>query len=170
MKILKLLEPTIPKRIENAEGEILNLGSGFSDTDLGDLTNIQISDFDREFTEGKKIRITHLKTERSTKLREFYFESTKFPHVCNMCSVDTISRYPWTNRLIEVHHLLPLSSPVRVENGTTSIKDVVGLCPSCHRATHKFYTFWLKNNDIKDFRSYSEARDAYQIVKSEIKI
>jgi len=43
----------------------------------------------------------------------------------------------------------------------TSVKDIVGLCPSCHRATHKYYGSWFKANRVKDFRSYDEARHVY---------
>jgi predicted HNH restriction endonuclease len=77
-------------------------------------------------------------------------------------------RYPWADRIIELHHLLPLSSPVRVGTEKTSIKDVVGVCPSCHRAIHKFYSNWFKTNGVKDFHNYEEARQVYDDAKREI--
>jgi predicted HNH restriction endonuclease len=155
-------------RQPNAGAEVLNLGSDFQGTALGDLTISQINVIDTEFTEGKKIRVTHLRSERSAKLKDFYFSNTLNPHICDMCSMDTEKRYPWADRIIELHHLLPLGSPVRVDAGKTSINDIAGICPSCHRATHKFYSKWLKTNGLKDFQNYEEARYVYKTAKQEI--
>jgi hypothetical protein len=77
-------------------------------------------------------------------------------------------RYPWTGNLLEVHHILPLSSPVRFEAGKTSIKDLVALCPNCHRATHDFYRKWLQSKAEDDFSDYDEARGAYKLAKHEV--
>lgn len=121
-----------------------------------------------EFIEGSRVRKTHLRIERSAKLRELFFQAMVNPHECDMCSIDTIVKYPWSNRLVELHHLLPLSSPIRVEQKGTSLKDIVGLCPTCHRATHKYYAGWLKGAQQKDFNSQSEAKAVYQMAKSEL--
>lgn len=102
--------------------------------------NKEMNPFDVEFSEGSKLRISHIRTERSSKLREFYFQHTDNPNHCDMCKMDTQRRYPWAERVLELHHLLPLSSPIRVEKNSSSLKDIVGLCPSCHRATHKYYS------------------------------
>ncbi len=168
LQILSLLEPQITARQADAGAELLRLGSNFQGTALGNLTISQVNVVDTEFTEGSKIRVTHLRTERSAKLKAFYFANTDNPHICDMCAMDTLQRYPWVDRIIELHHLLPLSSPVRVETGKTSLKDIVGVCPSCHRATHKFYSRWLKGNGLKDFQNYEEARHIYQEAKKEI--
>ena len=167
-QIEKLLAPRLTLRQPDAGAEVLNLGSGFQGTALGDLTINQIHIMDTEFTEGSKIRVTHLRTERSAKLKDFYFANSINPHICDICFTDTEKRYPWADRIIELHHLLPLCSPVRVDTGKTSIKDIAGVCPSCHRATHKFYSKWLKANGLKDFQSYEEARYVYSKVKQEI--
>ncbi len=168
LQIEGLLSPTLTQRQAHPEAELLNLGSNFEGTDLGDLTISQINSIDTEFTEGSKIRATHLRTERSTKLKDFYFSNTLNPHICDMCAMDTEKRYPWADRIIELHHLLPLSSPARVDIGKTSIKDIAGICPSCHRATHKFYSKWLKGIGLKDFQNYEEARLVYDKAKQEI--
>jgi hypothetical protein len=167
-EIEKLLSPEIYQRQINPESEILKLGSDFRGTDLGDLTIRQLNIMDTEFTEGRKIRMTHLRTERSSKLKDFYFSTKPNPHICDMCSMDTVKRYPWVDRIIELHHLLPLSSPARVDGGKTSIQHIVGVCPSCHRATHKFYNNWLKNKAVQDFQNYEEARLVYQEAKQKI--
>jgi hypothetical protein len=168
LQIIKLLEPQLTVRQPDAGAELLKLGSNFQGTALGNLTISQINVIDTEFTEGSKVRVTHLRTERSAKLKDFYFANTEYPHICDMCSMDTAKRYPWADRIIELHHLLPLSSPVKVEIGKTSIKDIAGVCPSCHRATHKFYSRWLKVNGLKDFQNDDEARHVYAEAKQEI--
>jgi hypothetical protein len=168
LQIEKLLAPLLTPRRPHAEAELLNLGSNFQGTALGDLTISQINVIDTEFTEGSKIRVTHLRTERSVKLKDFYFANISNPHICDMCTMDTKERYPWTDRIIELHHLLPLCSPVRVDTGKTSIKDIAGVCPSCHRATHKFYSKWLRNSGLKDFQNYEEARYVYSEAKQQV--
>jgi len=167
-QIEKLLIPETHPRQIIAGAEILNLGSNFMGTAFSDLAINQVNVIDTEFTEGSKTRVTHLRTERSVKLKDFYFSNVSNPNICDMCGMDTVKRYPWSDRIIELHHLLPLCSPVKVENTKTSIKDIVGICPSCHRATHKFYSNWLKTKGLKDFQSYDEARSIYYQAKQEI--
>jgi hypothetical protein len=160
-QIEALLSPQIGNRNPDAGAELLNLGANFEGTALGDLTISQVNAIDTGFTEGNKIRGTHLRSERSAKLKEFYFSHVENPHICDMCSMDTAKKYPWVDRLVELHHLLPLSSPVRVTASATSTKDVVGLCPSCHRATHKYYSKWLNDKGASDFENHEEARHVY---------
>ncbi len=155
------LKPVINIRNLDKHKEILQMGNSLSSNTLGEITLRQVESLDEEFTEGKKIRVTHLRSERSLKLKNFYFETIQHPEVCRMCEIDTVKKYPWTAHVIELHHLLPLASPIRVENNTTSIKDLVGLCPSCHRATHKYYFNWFKSNKVKDFESYEQANNIY---------
>ena len=78
--------------------------------------------------------------------------------------------YPWTENMLEVHHLLPLSSfdDEYKENHTTSIEDVVGLCPSCHRAIHIYYKKYLVEEEKNDFESPEEAKLVYSSAKSEV--
>jgi predicted HNH restriction endonuclease len=144
------------------------MASGFIATDLGDYTIQQIASFDTEFSEGNRIRVTHIRTERSNKLKEFYFKYTNYPEICNMCGLNTHEKYPWTQYIIEIHHLLPLSSPARVENKVTSIQDVAGVCPTCHRAVHKYYNLWFLNNGRSDFHSKEEAVTVYQEAKNKV--
>jgi hypothetical protein len=164
------LKPIQNMRKKNAGEEILQMGQTYAATSLGTLTLNNIESNEEEFTEGKKVRVTHLRSERSAKLKSFYFAKIKHPELCRMCQLDTAKKYPWTQHVIELHHLLPLASPVRVEHGTTSIKDLVGLCPSCHRATHRFYSVWFKKNKVKDFRNYGEAVAVYEEAKAKIVI
>jgi hypothetical protein len=49
------------------------------------------------------------------------------------------------------------------------LKDLVGLCPSCHRATHKYYSKWFAEKKMKDFESYEQALNVYNSAKSNVK-
>ena len=160
--IERSLQPVVMPRNTLPELEILNMGSGFASGALGDITLKNMESSEEEFTEGRKLRVTHLRTERSSKLKDLYFSISTAPEICDMCNIDTTKKYPWVPHVIELHHLLPLSSPVRVEGSCTSIKDLVGLCPTCHRATHRYYSGWFKNNSLFDFRSYEEAKGVYE--------
>jgi hypothetical protein len=166
MAIAKLFEPHRLARLYDASSELLQLGQAGVEAfpEVQPLESV-LNVFDAEFAEGSRARALHLKIERSSKLRELYFARTSNPSVCDMCSMDTLDHYPWSNRLIEVHHLLPLSSPLKVERQSTSLKDVVGLCPTCHRATHKFYSEWLNDRSLTDFRDQNEAKAAYELAK-----
>lgn len=165
-----LLHPYIIQHSDDPSQEILNLGAHF---DVSGIDSIDSPDTNEaakvEFKEGSRVEVTHLRLERSGKLREMYFEHADNPQVCDMCEVDTARKYPWADKVIDVHHLLPLASPIRIDKQATSLQDVVGLCPTCHRATHRFYGGWLRGKGIKDFRSYEEARGVYVEAKTSVR-
>lgn len=165
LNIIKALEPIVATRNPDQGLELLAMGSRFGNVELGNYTANKIESIDTDFLEGNKIRVTHVRTERSNKLKDFYFKYANLPEICNMCTLNTKIKYPWASHIIEIHHLLPLASPIRVENSKTSLRDIVGLCPTCHRATHKYYSKWLKTNTRSDFVSYQEANQIYFEVK-----
>lgn len=165
-KIEKSIAPTLQIRSKNRSDEILKMGGNISNDKTGIITLQYLESIDEEFTEGQKIRVMHLRSERSSKLKSIYFKKIQQPQICRMCDMDTLKKYPWTPHVIELHHLLPLASPIRFEKKTTSVKDLVGLCPSCHRATHKYYFNWFKVNKVKDFGSYEEANNVYEEAKN----
>lgn len=176
LAIEKLMTPQISQNYSDKTKAILNMGAGIKSTQakFGSIT-LTTHDHDHDhddiaFTEGAKIKVTHVRAERSNKLRNFYFEKISNAHICRMCELDTARKYPWSDHVIELHHLLPLSSPIRVEKNNTSLKDLVGLCPSCHRATHKFYSKWFSKTKTHDFISYEQAMDVYNKAKSQVKI
>jgi hypothetical protein len=167
IKISAAFNPTKLERLSERTAELLQrgqiVGSGVPEIQPIEST---LNAFDIDFTEGSRAKALHLRIERSAKLREMYFARASNPSVCNMCSRDTLDHYPWADRLIEVHHLLPLSSPLKVEKQSTSLQDVVGLCPTCHRATHKFYSSWLRDQNISDFQTHIDARKTYELAKN----
>lgn len=122
---------------------------------------------DVEFIEGNKKRVEHFRVERSSLLRKYYRQMNPIPHCC-ACGADMNVRYPWTDYLLEIHHLLPLSSTVAISSKGTSLADIVGLCPSCHRAVHMYYRKWLKANNQSDFKSKQEAHDVFIQATQEI--
>jgi hypothetical protein len=160
------LTPRKHVRSPNPSQEVLNIGAaGPINAPLLVASIPSLDPVDQEFVEGKKTRVTHLRAERSGKLRELFFDKKAAAHRCDMCEMETLDDYPWVTRLIELHHLLPLSSPVKVEKAATSLRDVVGVCPSCHRATHKFYSAWLKKVGAEDFADRAQAIHVYNLAK-----
>jgi len=147
--------------------EVLNMGS-IGNILLPALDLPESSPEELNFIEGIRKRVTHVRIERSGRLRPIYMANTANSSLCDMCISDMRLRYPWTNSLIEVHHLLPLGSLLRVESKTTSLRDVVGVCPSCHKATHEFYRAWLSQRNLDDFRNEDEARAVYSEAKQSV--
>lgn len=122
---------------------------------------------DVEFIEGNRKRVEHFRVERSMLLKKYYKRVNPHP-VCCACGADMSSRYPWTDYMLDIHHLLPLSSTVAISTRGTSLADIVGLCPSCHRAIHIYYRKWLKANNQGDFNSKKEAHDVFIQATKEI--
>jgi hypothetical protein len=166
----KNLYPVQNVRKNDGGREILQMGQVRPGIDFSTLTLQNLETNEDEFIEGQKIRVSHLRSERSVQLKKMYFQSVRDAEICDMCLIDTSKKYPWSPYVIELHHLLPLASAVRVEKGTTSIRDLVGLCPSCHSATHRYYSLWLKNNKAKDFVNREEAIAVYEEAKRSIGI
>lgn len=166
--IEELFEPIIFDSEENKELEIQQIFNLNVEISI-DVKNTSSSE-DIIFTEGKKVRANHLRTERNQQVIKAYFDHAKEPSKCDLCSHIVSMQYPWMEKLIEVHHLLPLSSPLHNEKIGTSVSDLVGLCPNCHRATHSYYRKFLKENDLEDFESEEQAKDVYQQVKSKFQV
>jgi len=104
--------------------------------------------------------VEHFRVDRSPLLRKYYVSQNPHP-ICAMCGMDIKEKYPWTNYMIDIHHLLPLSSAIAITTKGTSLEDIVGLCPSCHRSVHIYYDKWLKSMGQEDFKSKEEAHAVY---------
>ncbi len=132
------------------------------DTELNDREILSAS-----FREGGRTFRTHGKIERSPLVRRRFFEIHP-EAVCDACRVDVRHRYPWTDNILELHHLLPLSSTILVGGTTTSLEDMVALCPNCHKSIHIYYRQKLKDWGVEDFGSKKMAADVYRLAKGEI--
>ena len=117
--------------------------------------------------EGRRVFTQHFRIERNHQLRKAYLSLHPEP-ICDVCGRNMRDVYPWTVNMLEIHHLCPLSSFSDEEAHQTNIDDVVGLCPSCHRAVHLFYKVYLTNYDQEDFTNAEEAISAYQEAKAEV--
>ncbi|MCZ7670826.1 MAG: HNH endonuclease [Chloroflexi bacterium] len=167
-RLEQIATPLILSQNPDREGEVIHLGT------IGDVIIHPIMSVAREiqddlvFTEGKRIRVTHLRVERSPKLRRMFFANLSLPYYCDMCRENMKDRYPWTDNLLEVHHLLPLSSVVRLTRTGTSFADLVPLCPNCHKAIHNYYRSWLRTENQQDFTTVIEAKSVYNEAKEQM--
>lgn len=82
--------------------------------------------------------------------------------------MDVDAVYPWTDNLLELHHVLPLSASINVNGTTTVMDDLVPLCPSCHRGIHAFYRVKFDEWGIQDFGSRKMAHNVYAMAKKQI--
>lgn len=166
--IFEDLNPIIGPFANDADAEIRRLAALFSDganSIILDYPNTVTDDIMQSgFREGTKVKKTHMTIERNANLRKEFF-TARPSAVCDVCTVDTAQSYPWTERVMDLHHLLPLSSGTRVESTGTTFDDLVPVCPSCHRAVHRFYDRWLATNAREDFTSAREALCVYNSMK-----
>jgi len=165
-----LANPQQGARLVNPELEMLRLGSNVPvgyDQVIG-VTRKQPADV--VFTEGKRLRTTHLRTERSPLIRTALFARLPQPYLCDVCGRDMRLIYPWTENILEVHHLLPLSSALQVGERDTSLNDVVPACPNCHRGVHIYYKRYLNTRNQNDFASKEESLSVYQQAKAGVTI
>ncbi len=164
------LHPIVGPCARSPEAEILRLASLFQDGSTSidfDFPHTIIDDVvESGFHEGNKVKKTHVVIERNAALRMQFFAVRSAP-ICDICRLETAKSYPWTDRVLDIHHLLPLSSGTRVEESSTTFDDLVPICPTCHRATHRFYDKWLAKMDRKDFRNRQEARNVYGDLKQQ---
>jgi len=163
-----LARPQVGTRLTNPELEIIRLGSGLPESNQNVITVTRRQPADVVFTEGKRLRMTHLRTERSPLLRTALFGQLARPYLCDICGRNMGNVYPWTENILEVHHLLPLGSALHVGERSTSLSDVVPACPNCHRSVHIYYKQYLNTRSQNDFFSKEESIFVYQQAKESV--
>jgi hypothetical protein len=174
-ELYTFFHPIMTERLGRSELELLELGrvTGRAAAELPASLQLPLIEDDLQFLEGRKIRVTHLVTERNPRLRAAFLNclaQQQNPVLCDMCALDLKWRYPWTVTMLEIHHLLPLSAPAEVRAGGTSLEDLVPVCPNCHRGVHSYYRLWLHDQQKPDFGSRVEARNVYEEAKGNIQI
>jgi len=156
----------------NGNEEIQRLAKLFSNRPSQDIFDYKKGSIsyavESGFSEGTKVKRTHIVVERNPKLREIFF-AKRPTSICDACEMNTKAKYPWTNQVLDLHHILPLASGTRVRSiGGTVLDDLVAICPTCHRAVHKFYDKHLHSVGRSDFLNKSEALSIYARAKREI--
>ena len=165
-EIFDMSQPIAKPRNDDRLSEIIALGA-FEQESVVNHDIVQFIKQDIFFTEGKRVMREHFRTERSANLRNFFF-ADKNVYICDACNTNPKDMYPWINNILEIHHLLPLSSSVMMNSKGTSIDDVVAICPNCHKSIHTYYKIWLETNNQEDFVSKLQAKQAYEDAKTRI--
>jgi len=98
------------------------------------------SNEDREFIEGKKERVYHLKSERDRYAPIAKKAAFKAKHgilFCERCLMKPVEVYKSEagEACIEVHHTKPIAD--MKEGDKTKLEDLMCLCASCHRVVHR---------------------------------
>ena len=131
------------------------------------LEDRDVSEF--SFKEGGRTFVTHGKIERSPLVRKKYF-ALHPDLLCDICMMKPRERYPWTDNILQLHHVFPLASTLNVTSTTTFLDDLVPLCPSCHRSVHDFYRIRLAEWGVEDFGSKKMAQDVYNMAKGGVRL
>lgn len=113
--------------------------------------NVDLTEDDISFPEGKKVLRQHILRERNPKVT---IEAKKrFIQVhgrlfCEACGFDFEKKYGSLGKdFIEGHHTIPIS---QMETGDmTKIEDIVMLCSNCHKMIHRKRP-WLTKEEIKN--------------------
>lgn len=160
-------------RKSDASAEIQRLASLFFASDRKSLLFSTESAVSTEhvisgFSEGRRIARKHLLIERNSSLRRSYFNQHPTT-ICDVCGLDTKKKYPWVSRVLDLHHILPLSAETRASaSGQTKFDDLVPVCPTCHRAVHQYYDSYLSEREKPDFLDLSEARRVYHDARNNV--
>lgn len=172
LNVFKSLHPISGPFCKDGNDEIVRLANVFKDGSTHDFfdyeNSVTSNNFDSGFEEGNKIKKTHIVIERNSKIRNLFFKNRPTA-ICDTCNINTNLKYPWTERVLDLHHILPLSSGTRVDSRSgTILDDLIPVCPTCHRAIHRYYEIYLRQNLRTDFQSRDEAYQAYSFAKQEI--
>ena len=170
--IFESLQPIRGKQRPGNEEEILRLAELYecavAGLDLDFSKTVLDEVVEAGFAEGTRVERTHIVLERNAAVRSAFFDDRPTT-TCNFCARDTASEYPWTDRVLDIHHVLPLCSGNRSSGQGTRLDDLVAVCPTCHRAVHRYYTKWLKAAGQKDFTDAKEAKAVYDAAKKDRK-
>ena len=84
--------------------------------------------------EGRLVMQAGTKRERDPKVRRAALKAHDF--ACMICGLKPLDVYgPFAEKCLDVHHLKPLGAGGTKRSATT-LRDVILVCPTCHRALH----------------------------------
>ncbi|MBE6799760.1 MAG: restriction endonuclease [Ruminococcaceae bacterium] len=112
--------------------------------------NIELSQEDDEFCEGKQLLKKHLLRERNpvliSKAKKNFINSHGHLY-CEICGFDFEEKYgALGENFIEAHHIKPISTMSDGEK--TKISDIVMVCSNCHSMIHRKKP-WLTKETLK---------------------
>ena len=114
------------------------------------IKNIDITDDDSGFPEGRKRLKQHVVRERDPRVikkAKDMFKEKNGKIYCEVCGFDYESVYGEIGKdYIEGHHIKPVSE--LEENEVTKVEDIVLVCANCHRMLHRKRP-WLSKEKLK---------------------
>ena len=118
------------------------------------ITNVNLTEDDIEFPEGKEILKLHILRERSPKLIRLAKEKFKKENgklFCEICDFDFEKEYGQIGKdYIEAHHSKAISD--LKPNEKTKIEDIVMVCSNCHKMLHRKRP-WLNKSELKKLKN-----------------
>jgi putative restriction endonuclease len=111
--------------------------------------NVDMTEDDASFKEGKKSLREHICRERNPKVIKIAKDNFIVKHgklYCEACGFRFTDKYDLIDEFIEGHHIIPISE--LPEDTETKPEDIIMLCSNCHRVIHKKRP-WLKRNELK---------------------
>lgn len=113
--------------------------------------DVDITEDDISFPEGKRMLRTHILRERNPRLiieAKRRFKEIHGNLFCEICEFNFEERYGEVGKdFIEAHHTIPVSS--MREDEETKIEDLVMVCSNCHKMIHRKRP-WLTKEEIKN--------------------
>ena len=119
------------------------------------IKNMDITQDDSSFPEGKEVLKQHIVRERNKHLIDKAKEAFKKTHggklYCEVCGFDFSYHYPSLgDGFIEVHHIKPVSKMKAGEK--TKISDLVMVCSNCHSMIHRKKPWLTKTQLAKIYK------------------
>ncbi|BCC04576.1 MULTISPECIES: HNH endonuclease [Bacillus cereus group] len=114
--------------------------------------NVDLTEDDAGFPEGKKKLRLHIYRERNSKLirtaKNKFKSKNNGKLFCEICKFDYKDKYGMLGEdYIEGHHVIPVS---HLEEGSkTKVEDIVLVCANCHRMLHRKNP-WLSKEQLKE--------------------
>jgi len=97
--------------------------------------------------EGRVTQVTVRQFERSASIvRQKKASANSL--ACEICGIDFSKTYENGEGFIECHHIHPIA--LSKGERSTTLDDLILICPNCHRMAHRHINQWLRENDPED--------------------